>query len=238
MTPQASPSAFLLGVAAGLTVLTMTAYRRVSPSWLKWLLLATGVLTLSRYIVMACVGAASSPDRFWSWGYGYYVRSIGFTLPSVMAIDQLLRHPKMSPQRLLRWIAPLLLVDALIIGVATFAPPLDRLRGWVPHTTGWRPVLIDALLGARWVFSLAQWAFIIGFIGVTALLRRQPYVAQPTRRALWALLLAYMILGADEALVAIGGWLTPPLLYPDMAVLLAIWYAYDTSATLSQLPGS
>ena len=234
MTPQASPSLFLLGVAAGLTALTMTAYRRVSPSWLKWLLLATGVLTLSRYIVMTCFAEASSPDRLWSWGYGYSARSIGFTLPSVMAIDQLLRHPKMSPQRLLRWITPLLLVDALMISVATLAPQLDRLRGWVPAASGWQSVLI----GALWAFSVVQWVFMIGFMGVIALLLRQPYLTQPARRALWALLLAYVALGVEEVSLAIGRWLIPPLLYPDMVALLALWYAYDTSAALSQVPGS
>ena len=229
MTPHASAYVFLLGVAAGLTVLTMTAYHRVSPSWLKWLLLATSLLTLSRYIAIARFADATYPDQLWSWGYSDYAKSIGFTLPSVMVIDQLLRHPKMSPQRLLRWIAPLLLTDALMISVVTLAPQLDRLLGgWVPHvTSGW-----------RWAFIGVQGLFVIGFIGAIVFLLRQPYLAQPARRAFWGLLLAYVALGVDGVSLALGTWSVRPTLYSDMVALLAIWYAYDTSATLSQVPGS
>ena len=106
---------FVLGFSAGLTMLTMSAYRRVSPPWLRRLLFGSGLLVLGRY----CAMAAQSPPPHYHDGLERIADAgslIGLTLPGVFAIDQLLRHPALSPKTLLRWYAPFaILVSAWLV---------------------------------------------------------------------------------------------------------------------------
>ncbi len=50
--PAAAAYLFLLGFAAGLVLLALSAYRHVSPGWLRVLLVASGILLLARYAAL------------------------------------------------------------------------------------------------------------------------------------------------------------------------------------------
>lgn len=90
----------------------MTAYARVSPFWLRALLWASGLLLVSRYILGA---NPKSSEALWT------ASSIGLTLPGVVAIDQLIRHPAMTPKKLLRWYALFLVVDGALCALTGIA---------------------------------------------------------------------------------------------------------------------
>ena len=212
---------FLLGLASGVTLLSMSAYRHVSPRWLKWLLIATGSCVMSRYLTMALFTTTEAPKYFWGLRHCWFATSIGLTLPSVLVLDQLLRHPGMSPGKLLRFFAPFLIVYGSIIVFGSMTPQPDRIAGWMPRLDpGW-----------HWLLSGVQAVFVIGFVGLCVLLMRK-FPSPPIRRALFALALAHGYLGLDGLLLALGRWYFRPFLYSEMLTLLALWYAYETSAQL------
>ncbi len=219
MGPLAQLYLFLVGLAAGLAILAATAYRRISPVWLRGVLLGCAVLMLGRYVALA---AHTSPEAAERWAFlrrFWFASVIGLTLPSVIAVDQLVKHPAMTPKRLLRWCAPWLAVQAALL---LFAP----LR-LVPDSIGAWAVRMDAPW--RWVLSATQALFVLGFLFLCLkLLRLLP--AGPGRRALAALAAAQAWLGLDGVVLALGGSYFRPYLFSEMAVLLALWYAYETTA--------
>ena len=116
---------FLLGVSSGIAVLPLTAYCRVSPRWLKWLLVGSGMLMISRYLTMMLLTNAEAPHRFWWLRHCWFASSIGLTLPSLFALDQLLRHPAISPKKLLWWLSPFLLANSAVMLFADVHPVAD-----------------------------------------------------------------------------------------------------------------
>ena len=117
---------FLLGLASGITLLAISAYRRVSPAWVKWLLVASGLFVISRYVAMALFASAETPEPVWGFRFCWFASYIGLTLPSVFAVDQLLRHPAMNPKKLLTWCAPFLVAYGAIILCADARPVAIR----------------------------------------------------------------------------------------------------------------
>lgn len=219
MAALAGAYLFCLGLASGFTLLAITAYRRVSPRWLKWLLIASGLFVMSRYVTMAIFTRADAPQRFWALRPCWFATSVGLTLPSVFAIDQLVRHPALSPTKILRWFAPFLVVYALVIFGGSATPVPDRVIGWMPQlASGWRLLL-----------ALTQSVFVIVFVGFCILLMRT-LPAAPIRLALLWLAAGHLTLGLDGLLVACGQWYFRPFLFSEMLTLLAIWHAYETSA--------
>lgn len=211
---------FLLGLASGLALLAITAYRRVSPIWLRWLLIAAGLLMLSRYLTMALFTHPEAPQRFWALRHCWFASSIGLTLPSLFAIDQLVKHPAMTPRKLLHWYAPFLAVYAAVIGWGPFTPQPNPFGGWLPMLNpAWRGVL-----------SIVQSVFVVGFIGVCLMLMRK-LPSRSIRIALLGLALSYSYLGVDGLLLALGGSYFRPFLYSEMVTLLAIWHAFETGAS-------
>ena len=221
MASLADAYLFLLGLASGVGVLSITAYRRVSPPWLKWLLTASGVFVISRYVTLALFTNGEAPRRFWILRHCWFATSIGLTLPSVFAIDQLLRHPALSPKKLLWWFAPFLAVYSSVMLFGAVTPVPDRVVGWMLR------------LGAGWrvLVSVVQGTFVIGFVAICVLLIRK-ISSRPIRRALLGLAVGQLYLGIDGVLLALGRWYFRPFLYSEMLALLAIWYAYETSASL------
>ena len=214
---------FLLGLASGIAFLTITSYRRVSPPWLKWVLIACGLFVMSRYVTMTLFAIAPTPQYVWPLRHCWFATSVGLTLPSIFALDQLLRHPAMSPAKLLRAFSPFLLIDAAVILFGTMRPTPDRIVGWTLHLSpAW-----------QWVITGVQGAFVILFIGICVMLIRK-VSSVPIRSALLGLLIAYIYLGVDGLILASGHWYFRPFLFSEMFALLAIWYTYDTSARLQQ----
>ncbi len=217
----------LLGFMGGIVVVTMTSYCRVSPPWLRWLLYATGVLLISRYVSMALFAAAYDPASVWGFRRCWLASTVGLTLPSVMVIDQLLRHPAMSPRKLLIWFSPFLAVYAAVILFGSMEAAEDPFMGWSLTLAGpW-----------GWVLGAVQAAFFLGFAGIVLLLIRK-VPTRSIRVALGFLLAAHTYLAVDGLLVAAGHWYFRPHLFSELLTLLAIRYAYETSAELSSSPMS
>lgn len=192
---------FLLGFAAGVALLTTTSYRRVSPGWLRWLLMISGLLVMSRYVMSALLVLAATPISSGWVRAGWCASAIGLTLPAFFAIDQLLKHPAMTPAKLLRWYAPFVALygAALLVG--------DFMR---------------MLAVITFLFSAAL------LVAGLFLLRRVPVWS--IRRALLLLIVAYLGVAGEtvaEAFIFSGGFI-----YSELLALLALWHAYETSATL------
>ena len=214
---------FLLGMATGLALLTTTSYLRVSPSWLRWVLMASGLFVMSRYLTLALFTTPEAPRYFLSLRPCWFATSVGLTLPSVCALDQLLRHPAMTPKKLLVWFSPFLIVYGVVLLFADATPVPDRVVGWMLRLgNGWQILL-----------ALAQGVFVLGFIGLSLVLMRK-IPSTPIRLALIGLVVGQGYLGLDGVLLALGRWYFRPFLYSEMLMLLALWHAYETSARLQQ----
>lgn len=219
MPPEGALYLFLLGLASGVALLTISAYRRVSPGWLKWLLVACGALVISRYATMALFASAETPEQVWGFRHCWFASYLGLTLPSVFAIDQLLRHPAMTPKKLLAWFSPFLLAYGALILAADASPVADPVMGWMPKLSpGWRLFA-----------SSVQGVYILGFVGISVMLIRKVPVPS-IRIALLGLILAHLALGLDGLLLSLGAWYFRPFLYSEMLTLFALWYAYQTAA--------
>jgi hypothetical protein len=225
MSAQAAPYLFVLGLACGLALLALTAYARVSPRWVRWLLMAAGGLVAGRYVAMACFAMAETPERVWALRRLWFGSAVGLTLPGVFAVDALIRHPAMTPKKLLLRFSPFLAAYAALILCGHSTPVVDPVAGWsVSLTPAWR------------VFASAvQALFVVGFVGLCLLLIRKIPVP-PIQTALLALAAAYGYLGLDGVILAAGGWYVRPFLYSEMAALLALWHAFQTAARLQGSP--
>jgi len=214
---------FLLGLASGLTLFLLSAYRSVSPRWLKWLLMALGVFTLTRYVSLAILTLPTAPHGSWLLRHCWLASIVGLTLPSVFAIDQLLRHPGLSAQRVLLWSSPFLVVLSIILLLSPLSPTADPVVGW------------SFQLGSGWQMALAIALGAFGGVILTACLALCIKISSwPIRTALLGLVLAYSYLLIDGMIVLLGGWYFRPFLFSEMAALLALWYAFDTAAKLQR----
>ncbi|GEM_PF-2513577 len=214
---------FFLGVAAGMTLLLLSAYRRVSPLWLRALLIATALFIISRYVTMALFTMGSAPQQFWALRRCWFATSVGLTLPSLIVIDQLLRHPAMSPAKLLRIFSPFLIAYGAVILFGVMSPQPDPVMGWTPRLS----------IGWQWFLGAIQTMFVLGFV-TTCLLLMRKIPSPPIQRALLGLVIAHAYLGFDGLVLALGRWYFRPFLFSEMVALLALWYAYETSARLQQ----
>ncbi len=154
---------------------------------------------------------------------GWFASAIGLALPSVVAVDQLVKHPAMTPQRLLLYLAPFLAAATAVMLFGTYAAHPDPLVGWTLR------------LGPAWraLIAVSQGVFVVGFIGVSLMIMRK-FPSRPTRLALLGLVAGHVYLGIDGLVLALGGSYFRPYLYSEMLTLIAIWHAYETGATLHQ----
>ena len=212
---------FLLGLAAGMTFLTVSSYRRVSPTWLRWLLTISGLFVASRYLAMALFAATDSPQRVWGFRHCWFATSLGFPLAASFAVDQLIRHPAMTPTKLLRWLAPFLAVYAAVIFVAPMTASPDRIAGWTLHlTAGWQRLL-----------GTTHLVFTGLFLAMAGLMMRK-IPSHPIRIALAGLALGFVCLALDGLLAALRVWYFRPYLFSELFMLLALWHAFDTASSL------
>jgi hypothetical protein len=209
----------LLGFAAGMAVLCLTAYSRVGPSWLRWSLLACGALAIGRYAAMASF-ASGDPSPAWLpiLSRAWLGTSIGLTWPTVVAVDQLVRHPAMTPQKLVRSYAPFLALYLIVLLFGRFGLVPDPIARQAPELMGW----------ARAVLSLTQAVF-VGLVLWFGLLLARKIPSAWIRAALAGLLLAHAYLAVDGAILAGGGWYFRPFLFSELLALAALWFAFDTA---------
>jgi len=223
MSSAAGAYLFLLGLACGLALLTATSYRRVSPPWLRWLLMLSGVFVMSLYAVLA-VSATTHTQELLILANCWFASYLGLTLPSVFAVDQLLRHPAMTPKKLLAWYSPFLVVYVLALLAGNFNP----LLAW-----GFRQGLSLAA-GCLVFLLLLEGVFVIGFVSASAYFMRKVH-SRPIRLALLGLIVGQSYLGVNCLLFAFTpAWYAQRFLYSHIVMLLALWHAYETSARLQQ----
>jgi len=225
--PSAGGYLFLLGLACGVALLTITSYRRVSPWWLRWLLFACGVFVISLYAALAVSLATRTPTQsllfaeiFTScWFFAGY---LALALPSIFAIDQLLRHPSMTPKKLLGWLSPFLAVYILVLLFRNVTPPSPVGTGnsVAPVVVGWYRSLL-----------LIHSFFVISFVSASVFFMRK-VPSPPIRLALLGLVVGQSYLGVDGLRFVFGPDDLQPFLYSHLVMLLALWHAYETSAKL------
>ena len=214
--PLAGWYLFLLGAALGMTTLLVTAYATVSPRWLRWLLFASAALVAGRYLAMAAF-AVGHGELGWVARRAWLGSSVGLTFPGAVALDQLIRHPLMTPKKLLKALSPFLVAYAAVMLAGQFELALDPHVGAYPRLIGWaRPVII-----------VTQSCFVLGFawLGLTAI---QKLPMPRIRPAILGLMAAYSYLGVDGLLVTVGHWYFRPFLFSEMVTMAALWYAYHT----------
>lgn len=209
---------FCAGLAAGVAILALTGYAALSPRWMKWAVIAAGLFTLSRYVAMAACALVPNAASSWVVQRCWLGASVGLTLPTVVALDQLVRHPAMSPKKLLQRVAPFLAGYAIVLAFGAFDAQPDPLLGARPHLVGWAAILL----------AIIHACFVLGFLALSFLIIRK----LPVRRiqaAIAGLMLAQLSLGADGALEHLRLWSFRPLLFPELLALLAIWWALRTA---------
>ncbi|MBI4355611.1 MAG: hypothetical protein HY597_04085 [Candidatus Omnitrophica bacterium] len=212
---------FFLGLAAGCVVVTLTRYEQVSPRWLRGVLMGLGGLLLARCALMAGLALSDDPQPWWVWHRLWFVTAMGLTLPAVLVIDQLLRHPALSPKKILRWCSPVLAACLIIVLCGRTQRHGDPLIGWVPQLTGfWR---------VGW--AVGQTLFVLGFTTICVLVMRLMR-SRSVRAALLALLLAFLPVGVQGLLVLLGRpWPPSAILNPfvEIGILCALGHAYDVA---------
>ena len=208
---------FFLGLAAGATVLAMTAYWAVSPRWLRWWLLASGLFVISRYVTMTLFATSPDPQPVWGPRRCWFATTLGLTFPSAVALDQLVRHPAMSPTKLMRWLSPFFVGYAIVLlfGQMELAP--NAIVGMQPHLVGW----------GRGLLAGTEGFFVIGFLWVGAQVLNK-LSSRRIRVALLGLMIAQGYLGLDGLLVALGLG-HHPFLCSEIFALMAIWCALETA---------
>ena len=214
---------FCLGFLAGLSLLTVTAYRHISPLWFRTLLAgATGSLITGRYALLALVMMTDMPPPLAALRCVWFGASAVFLFSSTVAVDQLIRHPAMSSKKLLVWLSPFLLVygAALLVAPGTPVRMEAPLGWWLRLSPAWQALL-----------SVTQGVFVIAFVGTVLLLIRKIPV--------WRIRLALLNLGMTQLCLGLGVFMilqTPTflgyLLLAEMLALFVLWYAYETGAAL------
>jgi len=216
--PAVARHLFELGFAGGVSVLAASAYCAVSPRWLRGLLLACAALVIARYATLAALATATGLGGLAPWHRLYLGSAIGLTFPGVVALDQLIRHPAMTPKKLVTWYAPFCAIYAFIMLCGPLAITGDIVSGVQPHLAGWAAVMLGA----------TQSAFVLGFLWLAWQAARRFPIAT-TRRAIFGLMAAYLCLGIEGVLVAIGDRPTHRFVVTEIVASLAIWFALDTA---------
>ena len=219
---MASVYLFLLGLSAGLTLVTISASHRLSPSWLKWLLVAAGAFIISRYVTQALFASTLSVERVWGFRRCWFATSLGFPLLAACAVDQLIRHPAMTPKKLLTWLSPFLAIYGAIILFAPMTATPDQVAGWTVHL----PPVWQRLLG------MTHLVYTACFIAVCVMVMGK-IPSPPIRIALAGLIGAFLLLSLDGVLAAFHIRYFRPYLFSELVMLLALWHAFETAAIQS-----
>lgn len=187
-------------------VLAISGYRHASPAWLRWLLIGSGTLLVGRYTAMA-VELSNFQVQHWIFDCRWIARFVGLTLPAVFAVDQLIRHPAITPKKLLRGYAVLLSIYLAAYG-------------------------LRAMPGAEAIFFSIEFAFPFVIAGLCLMLMRN-IPSPPIRRVLLILTLTYVCLGVTTPFA----WYYErsedlyEFVFAEMIGLVALWHAFETAHT-------
>ena len=193
---------FFLGLAAGLSAFLVSEYLALSPRWFRWVVTLSSLGVISRHVLLAMIAIAPPATLGWGARLIDAWASVGLTLPCAVAIDQMVRHPAMTPKKVLTAYAP---VAAALL---------------VTFITGGNRALLAVIHGA---FALAAVWF------GALLIRKLPGTS--VRLALAGLAAAQVVL-AGRQLAAVFAALDLRLgLGTDLLVLGSIWAALKTART-------
>lgn len=200
---------YLTGIASGTVLLAMSAYRHASPVWLKWLLWITGLFLILRYTLTVLFLESGSLHFFQLQSYRWAVATACLCVPALFVIDQMLRHPAMSPEKFARIALPAILIQALCV---LFGDQFAFL-GWVSF-------------GVFQLFALALVVFCI---------RLWPQIPNTLlKRALSILIAALAFLAGESIMSLMGSTLSASGVLAEILMLAALWHTYETSFTLRQ----
>ena len=202
LTPSAGWTIFLLGFSAGLCGLLLHEYVLLSPRWFRWIVTLSGLGVISRYVLLAMIVITPPATLGWEVRLIDAWASISLTLPCAVAVDQLVRHPAMTPKKLLGFYAPC--AAALLV---TFI-------------TGSNRALLAVIHGA---FALA----VVWFS--TLLIRKLPGTS--VRLALAGLAAAQVVLAGCRLVGLLFALDIRLVLLTDLLVLASIWTALKTART-------
>ena len=111
-------SIFCLRLSTGASALLFSEYLALSPRWFRGVIAAAGLGVLLRYWLLVWTAITPVPLTAWMIDGIDLWAAIGLTLPCAAALDQLVRHPAMTPKKLLRAYAPIAVawMPAVVLG--------------------------------------------------------------------------------------------------------------------------
>ena len=184
---------FLPGIACGMSLVLLTSFRTISTREIRWVLIACGLLLVSRYISLASTSPRYILGAEW-FRLLEIERTLGLWVPYAISLDQVLRHPAMTPKRVLRGCVVVSLIYLLasylpvplisialetllalgLVGFGLFlARKIPALReGLVPLVFG---TVCLSLVRLGFVFELACLWFLWDTIDTARRLQQQPF---------------------------------------------------------------
>ena len=174
-----------------------------------------------RYRLMAAALGNGDLGLWWTIRSVWCVHLVALTWPAVVAADQLIRHPAVTPRALVRWYVPMAMAGLGVIVLGQI--------GLVPESgVGMRLALLGAWARAAGLL-LGSFSIILIVVGGMVWRRLLP---GPVKTSLSALLAAYALVGL-EGVVQLVRPSPAPWLWPEMIAFLALWNAFQTAQRAS-----
>lgn len=149
---------FLLGWAVGASALLFSEYLALSPRWFRWVIAAAGFGVVLRYWLLALTAITPVPLAAWMIDGVDVWAAVSLTFPCAVALDQLVRHPAMTPKKLLRSYAPV--AAAWMVAVI-----VNRLAVAIVHTAF---ALLVVWMGAQLIRKLPLHKIQLSVAGLAA----------------------------------------------------------------------
>jgi hypothetical protein len=160
-------STFTAGLSTGLALMLLLSFRPLSPRWLRWNLYLDGLFLAAFSATRGAVEATAYAQ------YSSFVLTLSLALPSLFAIDQLVRHPAMRLQRLSMAASIAFLVIVLCYVLEGFTQA--RLWGRLSLVWGACVALAIAFMAVRFLKSVphptvkaALGGLVLGLAAITA----------------------------------------------------------------------
>ena len=195
---------YMLGLVTGTALFPVWTFGRVSPSWMRGLILGCQLVIAAHYCLLGQMPPAGPDDL--QWFRPVWLAQGAQVIVSAVVLDQLIRHPAMSPRRLLLAAGPFAAVPVL---AAIIGP-----GAW----TAW------GTEGALTAFHLL-YAAVGGFLLLKIRMRR-------LQGMLALLLIAHLAFWASQSRLV--PWRSSA--WADVVLYCSLAFAYQTSAALHDQP--